>query len=299
MDNLTTNENLKKLAEKMAPGGRVTKSWPLSGGVSAQVKAVEITLPDGQVRHLVVRLHGEADRQGNPAVAECEFKLLEALQATPVPAPKPYFLDSCGQIWPQPGIAIEYLQGETVFEAARVPGLVPQLAETLAQIHRVDLTRVDLSFLPHGETRLPEQRQGTETSKDVALGWQALAAAWPLPAENPPALLHGDFWPGNILWHAGELVGVVDWEDARLGDPLQDLANSRLELLWAYDWGAMETFTRHYLALTKAAARLLPYWDLWAALRTVGKISRWGLDARRVQRMRVLLEQFMGKARAC
>ena len=51
-----------------------------------------------------------------------------------------------------------------------------------------------------------------------------LASAWPFPRPNPPALLHGDYWPGNILWKDGRLAAVIDWEDACLGDPLVDLA---------------------------------------------------------------------------
>lgn len=297
MDDLDQKDNLQQLAEKIAPGSRVLKSWRLPGGVSAQVVAVELALPDGQRLPLVVRIHGEADRQGNPAVAECEFRLLEILHATPVPAPKPYFLDPSGQIWPQTCIGVEYIQGETVFEETRVPGLVPQLAETLARIHRLDPAKVDLSFLPRREIHLPERPGGAEASQEIVLGWQALAAAWPLPAENPPVLLHGDFWPGNILWHARKLVGVVDWEDARVGDPLQDLANSRLELLWAYGWGAMQAFTRRYLVLTDVEALQLPYWDLWAAMRMVGKLSGWGLGARRVLQMKDLRNRFIRVAK--
>ena len=29
------------------------------------------------------------------------------------------------------------------------------------------------------------------------------------------ALLHGDYWPGNVLWKNGALVGVIDWEDTQ------------------------------------------------------------------------------------
>jgi aminoglycoside phosphotransferase (APT) family kinase protein len=38
-------------------------------------------------------------------------------------------------------------------------------------------------------------------------------------------VLHGDYWPGNVLWRDGRLVGVIGWEEAAFGDPLADLAN--------------------------------------------------------------------------
>lgn len=42
----------------------------------------------------------------------------------------------------------------------------------------------------------------------------------------PPTLLHADLWPSHILWSrtSKRPAGVIDWEDARLGDPAFDLA---------------------------------------------------------------------------
>lgn len=103
----------------------------------------------------------------------------------------------------------------------------------------------------------------------------ALAPVWPLPARNEPVLLHGDFWPGNVLWRDGRIVAVIDWEEAKLGDPLSDVAISRLDILWAYGIDAMHAFTDRYRAMTTVDFWNLPYWDLWAALRPVGNIAAW------------------------
>jgi aminoglycoside 2''-phosphotransferase len=44
-----------------------------------------------------------------------------------------------------------------------------------------------------------------------------------------PVLLHNDLWPSHILWDRGtrKPVGVLDWEDARFGDPAADLTELR------------------------------------------------------------------------
>jgi aminoglycoside phosphotransferase (APT) family kinase protein len=37
-------------------------------------------------------------------------------------------------------------------------------------------------------------------------------------------LLHGDYRLPNLKWRDGEIVGILDWELARVGDPVSDLA---------------------------------------------------------------------------
>lgn len=43
---------------------------------------------------------------------------------------------------------------------------------------------------------------------------------------TPRTVVHGDFWPGNLLFAHGRVSGVVDWEAAcAYGSPLQDVAH--------------------------------------------------------------------------
>jgi aminoglycoside phosphotransferase (APT) family kinase protein len=44
-----------------------------------------------------------------------------------------------------------------------------------------------------------------------------------LPEERPPTLVHGDYHYGNFLFRGPEVVGVLDWEIAEVGQPLLDL----------------------------------------------------------------------------
>jgi aminoglycoside phosphotransferase (APT) family kinase protein len=42
---------------------------------------------------------------------------------------------------------------------------------------------------------------------------------------TPASVVHGDFWPGNLLVDRGRVLGVIDWEAARpAGSPAGDLA---------------------------------------------------------------------------
>ncbi len=125
---------------------------------------------------------------------------------------------------------------------------------------------------------------------------EVLEAAWPLPQRNPSALLHGDFWPGNLLWRDGQLVGIIDWEDAAIGDPLADVANSRLEVLWAFGVDAMRRFTEQYRALTSLDWTNLPYWDLCAALRHAAHAADWANYAAGEQTTRAGYRWFITQA---
>ena len=82
---------------------------------------------------------------------------------------------------------------------------------------------------------------------------------------EPPSLVHGDFWPENVLWQHGQIAAVVDWEDAALGDPLSDLACCQVELLCKYDEAAMDTFTAHYCALAQVDLANLPLWQVYVS----------------------------------
>ena len=44
-----------------------------------------------------------------------------------------------------------------------------------------------------------------------------------VPAERTPTLVHGDYHYGNMLFHGAEVVAILDWEIAEIGQPLLDL----------------------------------------------------------------------------
>ncbi|MGV3616749.1 MAG: phosphotransferase family protein [Fimbriimonas sp.] len=275
MDDAFLSAHIERRIPDFAPGATFVRAWPLRGGISAKMVAFELRLADGAVTTLVARQPSLAKFDANSEVAAEEFRVLTAVHAAGVRTPRPLYLSPPSVGAPQPFFVVEYVQGRPEVDPPDPGDYLDRYAKQLAAIHQVDLTRYDLAFLPRqdrgyglgGETR-------NEALRESAIR-DALASIPPIVASNPPVLRHGDFWPGNVLWHEGEIVGVVDWEDALVGEPLADLAICRLDLWWVLGREAAFDFTRRYQALTRIDLKDLPYWDLCASLRPISNLSEW------------------------
>ncbi len=104
--------------------------------------------------------------------------------------------------------------------------------------------------------------------------------------KGAPALLHGDFWPGNLLWRGPDLVGVLDWEDAAVGDPLSDVACTALELRYVVGPEGAERFLCAYDSLRPIPRARLALWRIYVAAAAQHSIAAWGLAPAREAHMR-------------
>jgi aminoglycoside phosphotransferase (APT) family kinase protein len=113
--------------------------------------------------------------------------------------------------------------------------LPQQLGAALAAIHRIDpgapALRGLLAVPAAGQT--PAQAQIEQLERDLDRIGEPhpaieLCLRWLHQHEPPPperlVLVHGDYRIGNLLVTPEGLAGVIDWEFAHLGDPLEDLA---------------------------------------------------------------------------
>ena len=82
-----------QVVRRLDPEAALRRAWPLTGGVSAEVTALELLHADGRTQTVIVRQHGAADRRANPRIAAAEFRLLAGLHAAGLPVPEPLLLD--------------------------------------------------------------------------------------------------------------------------------------------------------------------------------------------------------------
>src|SRR5262245_16752580 len=228
---------LQRLAPTLAPSvpdGQVAGVQRLSGGASQQTWAFEVRDADRCVPLILRRAPaGRSARATMMAGLDAEARLIAAARAAGVPAPAVHHVlrdaDGLGQ-----GFVMERLRGETLgrriardarFAAARRV-LARQCGDALARIHAIPIA--GLPALRLGGPRAELQYQlGLHRNHGTARPVFELAFQW-LRSHAPddvaaPVLVHGDFRNGNLVVDEHGLAGVLDWELAHLGDPMEDL----------------------------------------------------------------------------
>jgi aminoglycoside phosphotransferase (APT) family kinase protein len=284
----------------LEPGGELVGVRALRGGVSADVFGVEIATADGRRRRVVWRRHRHAEvKQHLPTVAAKEYQLLVALHGAGFAVPEPYLYVETGA-GTEPYLVMDWIDGSTELGTSELDAALDQMAEFLVELHALDPTTLQLPALePIEDPRiaivpyLPSTEIGREVAARLSSGARGDAGR--------RGVLHGDYWPGNVLWRGGTLVAVVDWEDAMVGDPLADLATARVELLCQYGDNAMSSFTASYLArfedrIGPAQLDMLTIWELYVSASALAAMGRWGLAPADEAHRRQHTERFFKRA---
>jgi aminoglycoside phosphotransferase (APT) family kinase protein len=225
-----------------------------------------------------------------------EFDLLTALAPSGLPVPRVLWFDETGEHFERPSMIVEMHPGRAhrgVLGRADPMGLgddgrlalARQLCELLAGVHRLDPAAIGIDRVLPRSDRSPaedqleiwsEQLGREELEPQPALRLVAMWLADHLP--DPPertVLVHGDFRPGNVLVDGGAATVLLDWELARIGDPLDDLGwyttgMYRREHFIPGAW-ELPDFLRHYRALTGTVVdpEALRFWEIMAGFRLV------------------------------
>lgn len=212
-------------------------------------------------RPLVLRIY----RPHEGAVAHREFDLSRHLDRVRYPAPGAVLMGDGDGPLGHPWVLQERLPGVVALDAVSArPWTVHRLAVDLAALQaRLHAVATDGCPLPHdgpvSERYLTEdldRRRGNVGARDPAdgLGW--LHATVDRFADRETVLCHGDFHPLNVLVDrtaSFTSYGVVDWTDARLGDPHFDVGRT-IAIYWVAGVAAASAPQR--LALTSLRGHL-------------------------------------------
>jgi aminoglycoside phosphotransferase (APT) family kinase protein len=188
-----------------------------------------------------------------PYDIESQYRVLVAVQDAPgVPVPAVRWLETSPAVLGQPFFVMEHVGGDvpvqwqpddrTIFPTPDGWHRFGQrFADVHAAIHELDWRARGLGEPADiaGDARASVDRQlnrwieAYERSRIMEIPVLRQAIEWlrhNLPVPDRLVLCHGDYRIGNVMARAGELVAVLDWELAHVGDPIEDLAYAGLPL---------------------------------------------------------------------
>jgi aminoglycoside phosphotransferase (APT) family kinase protein len=272
-------EVVQTLLDVLAPGSSIQGIAALPGSFSNASHVVEILDAGGTRSRIVIRRYAIFRNYDREEKARREYLTLKLLRAHGIPVPEPLYLDEQGDILGSPGIVTRFTPGNHLIDPPDPVAWARAMATMLVRIHAVPCSlpttvlldaNSDAAWFAHSAT-VPRPLVDHADGPRV---WRAVRDLLPHMRPASPVLTHLDYWPGNILWHDGEISAIVDWEEASYGDPGVDVAYGRMHLLLLGMEDAAEAFLETYQAVTGCPVENLALWDLTAATRAMPDPAR-------------------------
>jgi aminoglycoside phosphotransferase (APT) family kinase protein len=209
----------------------------LTGGQSNEVFEVR----QGETRWVLRRPSATALERADEGMRR-EHRVLTALDGTPVPHPAPVALCEDPTVIGSVFYVMEHLDGFVPVDPLPSPfdvdaderrALVWAVIDALAALHAVDWRAAGLEGFGRPEGFLARQvvrwRSQLDHYRTRELPGMEVVERWlqaNIPPEQAPSIMHGDFHLGNVVAAhdvPAHLEGIVDWENATIGDPLLDV----------------------------------------------------------------------------
>jgi len=269
------------LLDVIAPGSNLLNISLAPGSYSNYTHIVTVSDANGTESRIVVRRYQVFGHYDRSEKARREFAALQCASRNSIPTPEPLYLDDTGDLLGIPGIVTRYVDGEQVHSPSNQPAWARMMAQTLAQIHTIpcDPTTRDILLDANAEAVWFLQ---TEQPPDYMLAhpdgeriWKVMHWVYPEIQPVPPALIHLDYWSGNVLWRDEQISAVVDWEEAALGDPAIDVAYCRMDMVLLGLPQAADEFLRTYETTVGRSLANLGFWELAAAVRPMYNPADW------------------------
>ena len=242
-----------------ATRSRVLRQRALEGGMSSAVHHLTLDAApplDGLVLRRYVLdwvVTEEPHIPGNEALA---LRLIGD-NTSGIPTPRLIASDPDGSQVGVPATLMTALPGDLLWDPIDRTAWLRSLAGLAVRIHRLPTSPEQLVWAPYA----PYARTPPPWSRHPD-AWLTAYELWDGPA--PPserAFLHRDFHPGNVLWAAGEITGVIDWVSSCAGPPEEDIGHCRVNLATRHGQDWADEFLAIWQELT-GRRDYHPYWDL-------------------------------------
>ncbi|MHB8627147.1 MAG: phosphotransferase family protein [Aggregatilineales bacterium] len=226
------------LSERLNAPVTITRFTPLIGGACQDNYAIDLRIGDNPVLGEYVLRTDKGRALALSLSRVVEYHVIEAAYRGGVKAPEPFLLEPSPDVIGHPFYLMARIPGTAIARKvltdsglaaarAKLPG---ELAEQLARIHAITLEHggppLPIPKKPPVQSALEQARKAldalTEPLPALELGLRWLQAK--APSESRVTLVHGDFRTGNFMVTPDGLSGVLDWEFAHYGDPLEDVA---------------------------------------------------------------------------
>jgi aminoglycoside phosphotransferase (APT) family kinase protein len=216
-------------AIEAALGSPITSSLPAPWGFKNRTQVVE--LADG--RRVVLQEY--SDRDTARVRLRAARQLAAPLKQRGVPIARVLAHDLAA---PFPWAAFEELPGEVGYVAAghdlsgdAFPAIASDMGTMVRRIAQLDPAAFDLPDLWTDVAALSDAAERWLAALDPYLSAADRAATRdviraipPLFGDRSAVVCHGDFGPQNVLVVGDRVTGLLDLEDARIGDPWLDIA---------------------------------------------------------------------------
>lgn len=242
-----TDESLTSYLQARMPDWRnvaVSNLHRLPMGASRETFRLDLAYEDASGRHAEkLILRRDPPESNVDSDRRHEFNAYRAVYGHGIPVPRMVLLEEDASHFDGAISLAEDLRGfhnsEYQVQLPEWKDRMPRLAEgmwtAMGHLAALPVENLDVAFmvpstpettamqeLDYWEATLDKADVGAEPIVRAAIRWMRRN---PPPPATKLAVVHGDFRAGNFLYDdAGDLVAVLDWEMAHLGDPLEDLA---------------------------------------------------------------------------
>ena len=203
-------------------------------------------LTDAAGREVVIRRPPEGELLPKAHDMWREYRIIDGLWPTRVPVAEPIAYCDDRDVAETHFYVMGKAEGQALYDGETVSGWLSEAArrragehfvDVLAELHSIDPADVGLAELGRPDGYVARQLTTWYGSWNASIPYAEhdetrvhelhTLLVDRIPEQGPGRIVHGDYGPHNSLFSRdGEVIAVLDWEIATLGDPLADFAYS-------------------------------------------------------------------------